>query len=284
MTKTKLILCACVTIALAMMPTASAGTSVAISAAGAALDDTMGNDADNEQGANNLMLSSITGRGSTNSFANCQMALLFNTIIANLAAADSLALVDEDLLVEGRVATDSIGWEESPTWENTTSESSCAQDMGAVVVAMEAADGWGEPAPQGDSIASMGEALWSPQQVDGDGGVAVSIAAAGTELDDLLENDFESYQGSGVNAASSCQILVAWNTLVINAGLASASSESDSNETIGDGGPPIIQPLSKGEPIWYEGNELESSTSSCSQTIASLTLIIGDTPEIPPQS
>lgn len=286
MTKTQIILSACVTIALAMLPAASAGVSVAESVSGSSVEDTMSNDAENSQGANNIALTTRGYGGSTNSFANCQLALFFNTIVINLAAADSLALVEEEALLDGRIITPNlIEIDVEPTWDNSTSVSSCTQDIGPVVASIEGSDGFGEAAPQGASIASLGEALWSSQQLDGGGG-AVGVAVSGSNLDDVLENEFTSFQGSGVNSASSCQILVTWNTLLVNAGVAVADAEVDSN--LSSELPEIALPLkSQGEyEGGYEGSEssTDTSTSSCTQTIASLTLVIGDTPELPPQS
>lgn len=286
MTKTQIILSACLTIAMVMLPAASAGVSVAESVSGASVEDTFSNDAENAQGANNIAMTSRGYGDNTNSFANCQLALFFNTIVVNLAAADSLALVEEDSLLNGRVITPNlIEIDVEPTWDNSTSVSSCTQDIGPIVASIEGSDGFGEAAPQGGSIASLGEALWSSQQLNG-GGVAVGVSVAGSSLNDVFENEFTSFQGSGVNSASSCQILVTWNTLLVNAGVAVADAEVDTN--LSSEPPEIVLPLkTQGE---YEGgyegseNNADTSTSSCTQTIASLTLVIGDTPELPPQS
>lgn len=283
--KTTKMLGASVTIVmLLLVPGANAAIGIGAGIAGASIDDALRNDAEIYQGSPGGL--QTAGRGSwgeVGAAANCQMSLLFNTIVANLAAAEGLGLAEDNDEFNGRILQ-----EEDPdpvvTWENTTATATCDQAIGPVLVVMDAMDGWGEPAPQDNGIASMSTALFE----NGGGAMGVGIGLAGADIDDVLENDVEIYQGtsgggSGTHAASNCQLLVTWNTMILNAGLARGEGDAQDNDTQPDFELPPIGTANVEEKHVAE-NEMEIATSSCSQSVDSITLVVGDTPTIPPES
>jgi hypothetical protein len=288
MKKMHIILSASMTIVLLLAPAAHAATGVGLAVAGAGMSDGLRNDADIEQGGSNgYEVRGGGGSGGANAFANCQMAMLFNTIVANIAAAEGLGLVEDDDELNGRVLGLGGSGGYAPTYDNTTSTASCEHAIGDVLVAMDSAPGWGEPAPQESGVASIASSV--AQNGLGGGATALGVGVAGADLEDILENDVVVSQGGGVNSASSCQLLVAWNTMIVNAGIASGSAAVHDNDT--NGAPPELVPieLASIENGLENGhaspeNEMQASTSSCRQSIESLTLVIGDTPTLPPES
>lgn len=243
------------------------------------------------------------GGDGSNAVANCQILLAVNAIVLNIAAAEGLGLIqDEDTTtLDGLfpilrpIGANGLIGPGNHVVKTHNGTASCEQAIGPIKVIHAAAPGWGEAAPVASEAAAMADTLGAElEQVDGLGGdnaiLQETIAAAG--LSDVIHNEAHVAITDGeANAVSNCQILIGWNMLAVNAALARSSGEIrdgdtiDVNLTLGDGrdGGDAAKLASVTE-TYAPDIVGEGGTSSCKQTIESITLVVGKPDDIGRQS
>lgn len=226
------------------------------------------------------------GGANGNAATNCQFLLAINTLVVNVVAMDALGLINDDDVFEGP-AYRTLGEGYKGGHESATNgTSSCEQHIGAVDVGFEVADGWGEPAPI--EAAGLADALQLPgNNLNGGGGnEVIQVGAAIAGVDDVVTNDADvSIVGTG-NAAANCQVIIAWNTLVVNLGTIDQEGTIDDGDDVNESLPNdiAVTPLKMNEREEDE-DVLVGGWASCVQTVDSIDLHIGeDDDTLPPQS
>lgn len=287
-------------LAIATLPLASAQNGldgniiVQLGVAGASTDDIVSNDADVYQ-----------DDGEGYSVANCQWILSVNAVVINIAEVESLGVIDDDDLIElapllGRINSLGAPWWLERANDTVDSTSDCAQSAEHIRIVVDTDDGWGAPAPMAFATP------WSPQAAPtngiGLGGLNVieQLLVSEAHVDDVIHNDWYSDQDYGTGfAAANCQLIVAWNTLVANAARTTAVGviSDEDNTTLVDRVVtlPLAEKLAEPslilDPPYIAPNHATTATAHCTQTIGTLTIIIGDDDhddryddKLPPQS
>lgn len=240
--------------------------------------------------------------------ANCQWLLAVNTVVVSAFDLDQLGLVsDEDVFEQtfeeenngpiitpaGTQSVNGKGWSGGNTTIVGHGNATCEQDIGPVFVHLDASDGFGEPAPQAVGIVeALGEMRSAYEINRGMGGGSPRIEQKITDIDyDAfagVQNGVEIYITGHTNAASNCQLAIAWNTLILSdVDLDQFANVSDDDEETWEG-PPILTFENGNGNGWYGGDTSETTTghSHCRTTVTSITLTTDsdDGPVLPPQS
>lgn len=220
--------------------------------------------------------------------ANCQWLLTVNTIVATMIEIEQLGLVtDEDeIVVDGGLGLASHRTNDLTFVANGTA--TCTQEIGPIFVHLDAADGFGEPAPQAsglmDAMASIAAAraaqLGELGSIDQDIDSIDKFAIVGVLNVATLE-----VEGVG-NAGSNCQLAIAWNTVVLNdISITQAGTVDDDDSLLVDVGEEARPIGIAQEDPTTDVTKSATAESHCRQTIDSITLTMDeDTPTIPPQS
>lgn len=228
-----------------------------------------------------------------NSVANCQWLLSVNAIFTNAVAIESLGLVEDEDMIDIIIGLGEYPWPgrgADQTTEAHNGTASCEQDIGAVRVTMQTADGFGETPPvDGDLFAAASSGFRTQNGGYGSGKVYQGVRDIYAGNDDMVDNDADVHiYGSG-NAVANCQLLIAWNTAGMNMAMISQDAtfedgvdlEIGRGETTGGNG---LYPPPNGDEVVTIDNSFTNGDASCKQTVSSIDIHVGDDVFIPPQS
>lgn len=175
-----------------------------------------------------------------------------------------------------------------------TANSTCDTSAGPIAIHVAVASDFGNPAPLGGSIAGALTAAsqggwWRDYDASHDNTITQEYLDADTYQGDVITNDaYMDVGGYGAVAISNCQGIVAAHVGVFSVAMVSSEARIRDDDTTRDvdlgAEPTAVDVELTPRTLDVEIENDSTATSSCTQTIESITISVGGSSRLPPQS